>query len=83
LSFQEDDRAMMTPAGMSLGERDPVREARPRWPRRLLVGLWLLVFASAGTGVALSWDRIVDTLTRRPAPTTPSDPQASAPGVQP
>jgi hypothetical protein len=81
LSFHEDDRVLMTSAGMAL-EVDPVQEARPRWPRRLLVGLWMLVFAGAGTGVALRWDRIVDTLTRRPVPTTPSEAPAPTEGVQ-
>ncbi len=83
MSFHDDDRAMMTAAGMlPLAEPPPESEASRRWPRRVLVALWLLVFVGAGTALARSWDRILDDLTGRPAPTTLLPAQGAAPGGQ-
>ena len=37
------------------------------WPRRALVGLWVLVFVLAGVGLAARWDVLVSRLARPPA----------------
>lgn len=44
---------------------DAVR-APALWPRRAIVGLWLLAFAAAGVGLALRWDALVARLARPP-----------------
>ncbi len=77
---------MMTAAGLlPLTGPGAGPEARRRWPRRALVVLWLLVFAGAGAALARSWDRIVDNLTSRPAPTTvpAAAPPAGGGGARP
>ncbi len=37
------------------------------WPRRALVGLWLLAFAIAGVSLALRWDALISSLSEPPA----------------
>ncbi len=48
---------------------EAVDAARPapataRWPRRALVGLWLLAFLVAGAGLAVRWDALMARLAR-------------------
>jgi len=47
---------------------DAVRSApvTARWSRRALVGLWVLLFAIAGSALALRWDAFVSRLARPP-----------------
>ncbi len=37
------------------------------WPRRALVGLWILAFLAGGVGLALRWDALIARLSRLPA----------------
>jgi hypothetical protein len=48
------------------GEAAPVVPAPAAWPRRALVGLWLLVFVLAGVSLAARWDALVLRLARPP-----------------
>jgi hypothetical protein len=41
--------------------------AMATWPRRALVGLWVLAFVAAGVGLALRWDALMSRLARLPA----------------
>ncbi len=43
-----------------------VHEARRAWPRRALVGLWVVVFVLVGVGLASRWDSLVRHLSRPP-----------------
>ena len=36
--------------------------ARPSWPRRVLLGLWVLAFAVAGVELASHWDSLMSRL---------------------
>jgi hypothetical protein len=47
------------------GEAAPVAPALA-WPRRALVGLWVLVFVLAGVTVAARWDSLMTRLSRPP-----------------
>ena len=51
---------------------DAAEAARPTpawttWPRRALVGLWILAFLAIGVGLALRWDALISRLSRLPA----------------
>jgi hypothetical protein len=46
----------------------PARSSR--WSRPLLVAAWVAFFAVLGLGLVASWGRLLQTLTRRPAPAT-------------
>lgn len=48
-------------------EAAPPAPAPGAWPRRALVGLWLLVFVLAGAGLASRWDTLMTRLARPPA----------------
>ncbi|HVO10907.1 MAG TPA: hypothetical protein VMX54_09215 [Vicinamibacteria bacterium] len=48
----------------------PVRRA---WPRRALVGLWVVVFVLAGVGLASRWDSLVRHLSRPPVGASAAD----------
>jgi hypothetical protein len=50
----------------------------PAWSRRALIGGWVVVFGVLATGVASSWDRLLDRLTRAPSPTSQPAPPASS-----
>jgi hypothetical protein len=50
--------------------------ASPAWSRRAVIGGWVVVFGLLATGVASSWDRLLDRLDRAPSPSSP--PSASA-----
>jgi hypothetical protein len=47
------------------GEAAPVAPAP--WPRRALVGLWVLAFVLAGISLAARWDTLMTRLARPPA----------------
>ena len=47
-------------------EAAPVAPAPAAWPRRALVGLWVLVFVLAGVSLAARWDALVSRLARPP-----------------
>jgi hypothetical protein len=49
------------------GESARMRPAGARWPRRALVGLWILAFALAGGGLAARWDALMTRLAGPPA----------------
>jgi hypothetical protein len=40
--------------------------AMATWPRRALVGFWVLAFVVAGVGLALRWDALMSRLARLP-----------------
>ena len=40
--------------------------AMATWPRRALVGFWVLAFAVAAAGLALRWDTLMSRLARLP-----------------
>lgn len=48
------------------GEAAPV-VLSPVWPRRAVVGLWVLVFVLGGIGLAARWDSLMTRLARPPA----------------
>ena len=50
----------------------------PAWSRRAVIGGWVVVFALLATGVASSWDRLLDRLGRAPSPTSQSAPPATS-----
>jgi len=49
------------------GGRAQVRPVGARWPRRALVGLWVLAFVIAGGALAARWDALMAQLSRPPA----------------
>jgi len=50
-----------------------VHPTRRAWPRRALVGLWVVVFVLAGVGLASRWDSLVRRLSRPPVGTPPAE----------
>jgi hypothetical protein len=50
----------------------------PAWSRRAMIGGWVVVFGLLATGVASSWDRLLDRLTSAPSPSSPPAPPASS-----
>jgi hypothetical protein len=52
--------------------------ASPAWSRRAMIGGWVVVFGLLATGVASSWDRLLDRLGRAPSPTSQSAPPATS-----
>ena len=52
--------------------------ASPAWSRRAVIGAWVVVFGMLATGVASSWDRLLDRLGRAPSPTSASAPPATS-----
>jgi len=58
--------------GASAGEADESASAAiPAWSRRAVIGGWVVVFGLLATGVASSWDRLLDRLGRAPSPSSP------------
>jgi hypothetical protein len=51
--------------------------ASPAWSRRAVVGGWVLLFGLLATGVASSWDRLLDRLGRAPSPSSQPAPPTS------
>jgi hypothetical protein len=50
----------------------------PAWSRRAVIGGWVVVFGVLAAGVASSWDRLLDRLTRAPSPSSqPASPASS------
>lgn len=52
--------------------------ASPAWSRRAMIGGWVVVFGLLAAGVASSWDRLLDRLTRAPSPSWQPAPPASS-----
>jgi hypothetical protein len=46
------------------GEDSRARPAGPKWPRRALVGLWVLAFVIVGGALAARWDALMARLSR-------------------
>ena len=65
--------------GTSTGEAEEAASATsPAWSRRAVIGGWVLVFGLLATGVASSWDRLLDRLGRAPSPSSqPATPATS------
>jgi hypothetical protein len=59
-----------TSAFVAARRRAPALPTNRAWWRAALVGLWGLGFLALAGGVAGSWERLVDGLTRTPSPTT-------------
>jgi len=65
-------------AGGASGQPEENRASPSPWSRRAMVAGWMVVFGLLATGVASSWDRLLDRLGRapspsaRPAPTVPT-----------
>src|SRR5437867_3020790 len=56
----------------SMGEAEEGEAAAsPAWSRRAVIGGWVVVFGLLATGVASSWDRLLDRLDRAPSPSSP------------
>lgn len=55
----------------------PTPRPRPAWSRRALVAAWAVTFALLAGGVASSWERIVGSLVRTPAPNSAAAPPSS------
>jgi hypothetical protein len=70
-------------AGRGLGTwageaEEAASAASPAWSRRVVVGGWVLLFGLLATGVASSWDRLLDRLGRAPLPNSqPAPPTTS------
>ncbi len=60
------DEAIYT--GMMEAAADAARPApaMATWPRRALVGFWVLAFVVAGVVLALRWDALISRLSRLP-----------------
>jgi hypothetical protein len=54
------------------GQAAPVALA-PAWPRRALLGLWVLVFVLAGISLAARWDALISRLARPPVGVTAAE----------
>ena len=70
-------------AGQGLGTwvgeaEEAASAASPAWSRRAVVGGWVLVFGLLATGVASSWDRLLDRLGRAPSPSSQPAPPATS-----
>ena len=65
--------------GASTGEAPEGRSIEPpAWSRRVVIGGWVVVFGLLATGVASSWDRLLDRLGRAPSPSSlPAAPPTS------
>ena len=65
--------------GTSAGEAEEAASAAaPAWSRRAVVGGWVLLFGLLATGVASSWDRLLDRLGRAPSPSSRPAPPATS-----
>ncbi len=64
----------------STGEvQDGAAASASAWSRRAVIGGWVVVFGLLATGVASSWDRLLDRLGRAPSPSSaPSAPATAA-----
>jgi len=69
------DRGLWTSAE---GAEESMAATSPPWSRRAVIGGWVVVFGMLATGVASSWERILDRLGRAPAPTSFSAPPATS-----
>ena len=71
--------------GSAAGETEESGAAASPWSRRAVVAAWVVAFALIATGVASSWDRLLDQLGRAPSPSArpapaPASLVALAPG---
>jgi tetratricopeptide (TPR) repeat protein len=53
------------------------RRHRSAFPRQLFVAAWTFMFVTAAVGLAFSWERLVGSLVRSPAPTSVSLPPST------
>jgi hypothetical protein len=48
-------------------EDSQIGPASATWPRRAVIGLWLLAFVIGGGALAINWDSLMTRLARPPA----------------
>ena len=66
----DNDRALIRPTTIQMRHEDHETKRRRRasavWPRRAVVGLWVLAFVVAGGTLAARWDGLMERLARPP-----------------